>query len=160
MKTSCERCAAMTKSGHRCKNMTCKYSPLCYVHKHVVVGDSQIPNSGQGVYAKSNLKKGTMVGRYTIGTDKMTLQQMNAKFPDVKDRTHIWSNNRNAYFDAEKTNSIAGKYNSCTPRDARKMGCKNNARINNVGNIVLNRNVKQDREIYVSYGREYWRNRK
>ena len=87
-KTPCERCIAISKSsGNQCRNMTCKYSPYCYVHRVVNISESSlIPNSGLGVYAKEDLKKDKLVGRYTVGTQKLTSNQL----PPLNQRTHIW----------------------------------------------------------------------
>ena len=51
------------------------------------VKQSSIPNSGLGVYAKEDLKKDLIVGRYTVGTQKLTLNQL----PPLNQRTHISS---------------------------------------------------------------------
>ena len=152
-RTPCARCVAIKKNGQRCKNMTCKWSPMCWAHRQVEVQESTIPNSGQGGFARVDLKKGAMVGRYTVGTMKLDANQL----PPMNDRTHIWQKNANTFFDAEKTNSISGKFNACTSKDAKSIGCSNNAKINSVGNVKLTKNVKKGQEIFVPYGRDYWR---
>jgi len=155
-KTSCERCIAISKSsGNQCRNMTCKYSPYCYVHRVVNVKQSSIPNSGLGVYAKEDLKKDKLVGRYTVGTQRLTMNEL----PPLNQRTHIWKKNNNLFYDASKTNSVAGKFNDCTPHSAKRIKCKNNALINSVGNVRLKSNVKKNQEIFVSYGKDYWKNK-
>ena len=154
-RTPCQRCIAIKKDGQRCKNMTCKWSPMCYVHRQVIVKESTIPDAGQGGFARVDLKKGTTIGRYTVGTIKLDADQL----PPMNDRTHIWQKNANTFFDAEKTNSIAGKYNSCTARDAKRTGCSQNAKINSVGNVKLTKNVKKGAEIFVPYGKDYWVNK-
>ena len=155
-KTSCTQCIAISKSsGNQCKNKTCKYSPYCYVHRIVNVKQSSIPNSGLGVYAKEDLKKDLIVGRYTVGTQKLTLNQL----PPLNQRTHIWQKNKNLFFDASKTNSVAGKFNDCTHKNAKENKCKNNAVINSVGNIRLKSNVKKNKEMFVSYGKDSWNDR-
>ena len=152
-RTSCERCIAIKKNGERCKNMTCKWSPMCWAHRQINVQESTIPDAGKGGFAKVDLKKGTMVGRYTVGTIKLDADQL----PPMIDRTHIWQKNANTFFDAEKTNSISGKFNSCSSKNTKQTGCKNNAKINKVGNVILTKNVKKNAEIFVPYGKDYWR---
>jgi len=152
-RTPCERCIAIKKNGQRCKNMTCKWSPMCWAHRQVNVQESTIDNAGEGGFARIDLKKGTIVGRYTVGTIKLHADQL----PPMNDRSHIWQKNVNTFFDAERTNSVAGKYNSCTSQDAKLIGCKNNAKYTSVGNVKLTKNVKKGAEIFVPYGRDYWR---
>ena len=154
-RTPCERCIAIKKNGERCKNMTCKWSPMCWAHRQVNVQESTIPNSGQGGFARVDMKKGTMIGRYTVGTIKLDADQL----PPMNDRTHIWQKNFNTFFDSKNTNSINGKYNSCPPRDVKAYGCSNNAKINSVGNVKLTKNVKKGQEIFVPYGKDYWVNK-
>jgi len=128
---------------------------MCWVHRLVNVQESTIPNAGEGGFARVDLKKGTMIGRFTVGTIKLEADQL----PPMNDRTHIWQKNFNTFFDTAMTNSISGKFNSCTSKDAKRTGCKNNAKINSVGNVKLTKNVKKGQEIFVPYGKDYWVNK-
>jgi len=157
-RTDCEQCVATTKAGHRCKNNTCKWSPTCYVHRDVNIKDSTIENGGLGVFARKDLKKDTVVGKYKVGTTKMTLEQLNNKYPRNQDRTHVWSNKNRDFYDAMPTKSIAGRFNTCRAQDKRRINCNNNAKILSSGNIKLTKNVRDNHEIFVSgYGNNYWR---
>lgn len=58
----CGQCVARSKStGKQCKNTTCDRLPLCWVHfKHIlglVVGDSEIPQEGKGLFTVWGRKK-------------------------------------------------------------------------------------------------------
>jgi len=154
-RTPCERCTATKKDGTRCKNMTCKWSPTCYVHRQIDIKDSTLPNAGRGGFARKDLKKGDTVGRYTVGTHKMTQQQLNELHPDARERTHIWGKG-GSFYDAKRDNSVAGIFNNCRTGQ----NCRNNAKINSAGNIKLTQNVAKGREIFTTgYGSGYWRDR-
>ena len=152
-RTKCIRCNGITKKGERCKRMTCIWSPMCHWHTNIEVKQSKIPKSGRGGFAKKDLKKDTIVGNYTIGTHKLSLEQLKKLYPNSKDRTHIWQQNDDVYYDARNTRSVAGMFNNCTSMDYRKIGCRNAAKITaKFGNIKLTRNVKKGDEIYKTYG--------
>ena len=57
-RTPCERCVAIKKNEEQCRNMTCKWSPMCWAHRQVDVQESTIPNVGEGGFARVDLKKG------------------------------------------------------------------------------------------------------
>ena len=156
-RTACSMCNAKTKKGQPCKNVTCKWSPKCHAHRDVEIKKSTIPNSGNGVFATRDLKKNQIVGNYTVGTRKMSAEQLNKKFPENKQRTHIWSKSKTEFYDAKSTKSVAGIFNNCRPQDSRVIRCKNQAKITNFGNVRLTENVKKGKEIFTTYGREYWR---
>ena len=76
-RTSCVQCMGKTKEGNRCKLMSCKWSPMCHHHRDTFIDDSDLPNAGKGVFAKRDIKKDTKIADYTVGTEKMTHNQLN-----------------------------------------------------------------------------------
>ena len=65
----CVTCAAETKSGNRCKNITCIYTEFCSVHTKLLfdlsVSPSNISNGGKGLFTLKAIKKGGNIAKYT-----------------------------------------------------------------------------------------------
>ena len=166
-RTACKQCLAQIPDGRtnrtrQCKLMSCKWSPYCWHHTSLTVGPSSLgPGIGDGVFAKKDIPTGTKVADYTVGNIPLNNAQLEALYPGNTRATHAWRKNRNLTYDAAKTNSVAGKFNNCRPRDQDNGRCGgNNARINQHGNVRTRRMIQQGEEIFVSgYGSTYWRGR-
>lgn len=161
VKTACTQCTAVTKDNLRCKLQTCKWSPKCFVHRDVEIGTSRIPNSGDGVFAKRDLKNNEIIAQYTVGTIPLTKSQLDAKYPGDTLATHTWMKNGNLYYDAVNTTSVAGMFNSCRTKDKKEQPtfCKgNNAKLTQSGSIKTLKSIEQGQEIFISYGKTYWGN--
>ena len=104
------------------------------------VKPSTIPNAGRGLFTKVPLKKGTVWGDYTVGTEKLTRQEFLARYPSGR-ATHV-ALVRGHYYDA--TRSFVGMAN-------RKPG-KNNSRIKETGSMVTTKNVPAGGELLIPYG--------
>ena len=144
----CPQCNAIARAGHRCKLKTCKYAPKCYHHTPVQVQQSNIPGAGRGLFAKRDLKPNEKIADYTLGTQQMTQQMFNLKYPDGR-ATHV-AQIHGTYYDAtDGSKSIAGMANRGVS------GSRNNARINKNGGVVMTKPVRKGQEIYLSYGRSY-----
>ena len=104
MKTPCDQCTATKKNGDRCKRKTCKWSPFCHQHKLVDVKQSTIPNAGDGVFAKNDIKPKTVLANYKVGTTKLTKNDV----VHQQDKSYIWMFSNNEYYDGKKTKSVAG----------------------------------------------------
>jgi len=147
---SCEQCKGVTKAGLRCKLKTCKFSPFCHHHTKVEVRESTIPNAGRGLFAKKRINNKEKFGNYKLGTQKMTQDQYDNKYPN-DEATHV-AKVRSYYYDAiNPRKSIAGMANT-------ERGGRNNSKINNNGMLVATKNIAQDSEIFLAYGRSYRRN--
>ena len=145
----CPQCNAITKGGgHRCKLVTCKFAPKCYHHTAVQVGQSNIPGAGRGLFARRTIKQGETIANYTLGTQPLTQQMFDMRYPDGR-ATHV-AQIHGTYYDASNSaKSIAGMANRATS------GSRNNAKINQNGGVVTTRQVRKGQEIYLSYGRSY-----
>ena len=140
----CPMCNARTKAGRPCRHKTCKYAPKCMHHTKVRVAPSAI--HGQGVFAKTDMPRGTAFANYTLGTKALTAGQFRAAYPTGR-ATHVWQHPSGTYYDATDGNtSIAGMANRA-PR-----GGRNNAKIARSGQLVTTRRVRAGSELLVTYG--------
>jgi len=146
---SCEQCNGTTKTGNRCKLKTCKFSPFCHHHTKVEVRQSNIPNAGRGLFAKEDIRQNEVFGNYKLGTQRMSQQQFNDKYPN-NDATHVAKIGQFYYDAINPRKSIAGMANTRRGR--------NNAKINNNGKLVAIKRIPEDREIYLRHGRTYRQN--
>ena len=157
----CVQCAAETVAGARCKRTTCKYAKYCFQHtkskRGVAVRTSAIPNGGQGLFAAKDIPAKAKIVDY--GGTVMTAARYNR--------------NRSGYgialgqgmvLDGKSTQSGLGRYaNSCTPADKRAGNCHgNNARLsvnaaNSSASVKSTKRIKKGQEIFVAYGKQYWR---
>ena len=143
----CPICNGRTKGGQPCKRHTCKFAPKCASHTKVQVGASNIPGAGRGLFAKTDINRGEVVANYTVGTQRMTPAQFQAKYPSGR-ATHVWApRGSTVYYDArDASKSVAGMANR---------GARNNARITGGGRIKAKQRIPQGREILVAYGSGY-----
>ena len=140
----CPLCSGTTKAGAPCKHRTCKYAPKCMHHTQVRVGPSAI--HGNGVFAKTDMRRGAAFANYMLGTRKLTTAQFRAAYPSGR-ATHVWQHPSGVYYDAtDGSTSIAGMAN----RAAR--GGRNNAKIAASGRVITTRPVRAGQELLVSYG--------
>ncbi len=155
-----DRCEATTSTGNRCKLRTAR-SELCWIHLkskyHLRIKPSRIPASGLGLYSTAPLKKGL---RLPYKGAIVTNLPDDGSFPyALQIRRHPPT-----YINPVYTNDGFGGYaNACKTSDRTKGYCTGNngqlrAGAGLTANIALTRNVGKDKEIYVSYGRDYWRN--
>ena len=82
------------------------------MHTPVTIAKSTIPNLGNGMIAKKDIKKGEVLADYTIGTKKMTPTEFRAAYPNGR-ATHVWApKNQSVYYDAkDAVKSAAGTAN-------------------------------------------------
>ena len=143
----CPTCKGVTKDGKPCKHKTCKFAPKCFHHTQVRVAPSSI--AGKGLFAKEPIRKGSVVADYTVGTERLTRNQFQAKYPSGK-ATHVWKGPGDTYYDAEDdAKSVSGMANRAPA------GKRNNARITGGGKVKTTRPIKAGEEITVSYGQGY-----
>jgi hypothetical protein len=153
------RCEAITAAGTQCKNRTA-HSELCWIHlksKYKLrIKKSKIPAAGLGLYTTAPLRSGTRLpykGRIVTN------------LPDGERHDYALQIRRHppTYINPVYTNDGFGQYaNSCKTSDRRARSCPgNNAHLRPSpglrANIKLTRNIGKDKEIYVAYGRDYWR---
>jgi hypothetical protein len=149
-----QRCDAINANGRRCGRRTGKTN-LCYQHLQrdysVKIKPSGIPGAGMGLFTTVRRNRGSNIAPYTgdliVGDDDYG-------------GPYVLQVKRNppTFIDARRSNSGAGRYsNSC-----RRGQCVNNASLSYSTNtrrasIKANRTILPGREVYTSYGRDYWR---
>ena len=144
----CPQCNALTKAGQRCKNKTCKWAPKCHNHTALEVKQSNIPGAGRGLFARRTIKQGETIANYTLGTQPLTQQMFDMRYPDGR-ATHV-AQIHGTYYDASNSaKSIAGMINRAPS------GSRNNARINQNGGVVTTKPIRAGQELFLSYGRSY-----
>ena len=173
----CDRCHANTATGGRCRRRTCVNGRYCWQHlmrdHHLRVRASNIPGGGKGLFAQRTARAARnnngpvfrsedTIGEYT--GDRLNAAQLQQRYPGNTLGAYVVSASANNNIDARSTQTNVVRYaNHCRPRNQRAGHCRhNNARF--VANqrtgrvrVAATRNINQGDEIYVSYGREYWR---
>lgn len=158
---SSHQCRATVSNGsRRCKRMTKARHPYCYSHTDsklgVQVKKSTIEEAGQGLFAARDFPADKQLLEYTGKRTKRKPQNSDYVF-EVKN-----TGGAVRYIDgADPSRSSVARYvNSCR----RGQKCRNNAvfrtkRVEGKGKVVLRslRKIKKGREIFASYGREYWK---
>ncbi len=159
------RCTATNKNGKRCRNSTLKRYPYCWIHCRSLLGvdikKSHIPDSGEGLYAFKDFKKGQPIAPYS-GPIKTTYEIQDeyknglCPYCFAIDSMHI--------VDAKNpADSGMGRYaNDCRAANTRASHCSgNNARIygdrrRHTAQVKAIKPIKKGDEIYASYGPGYW----
>lgn len=150
------RCKAKTKKNRRCSLHT-KRGKYCWIHLKYQFGlrvkQSNIPNAGLGLYTLKEIKSNHKIVDY-----KGKLNNPNPNFTytlQIDSRNHI---------DASEPTSGVGRFaNDCRKENRRKRHCRdNNAKFSvdtrrKKASIKAKRKIKAGEEVFVSYGRDYWK---
>ena len=121
MTRDCARCSVTTSRGSQCKRTTCKYGGMCYQHTRktygVLVKTSKIPNSGSGLFATRDFKRGDLIVPYT--GKLLSMEEY-----EQKEGFYALSLTKDHVVDAESTQSSVGRYaNECRSSNKRKGDC-------------------------------------
>jgi hypothetical protein len=154
-------CEGKTASGRACSRRTTKYPKLCWQHFRKKTGlkieQSGIPNAGDGVFTTRRIPANKKIADYTGRETKQP--------PPNTDYT-IGPLGRDGHFLTSTTtqDAVGKNINDCKASNRRAGYCRgNNARIFERGSRVyiraMSRPIPANTEIFVSYGRDYWRNR-
>ena len=153
----CDRCTATSKSGNRCRNRTCR-GKLCWQHlkrdSGLRVKSSQIAAAGMGLWTTRRFKPNEKIGNYT--GERITKQQMLARYPNNKRGEYVLCPNNGYCIDGKKTNSSSIRFANDSKGNSQ---LKNNA-VFKQGSDVLRagpQGIPANREIFVSYGSDYWK---
>lgn len=155
----CIRCQAIKKDGNQCTRNTCKYSTMCFQHtkinKGLVVKQSNIPDSGFGLYTTKRIPAKKIIAQY--GGEVIPTNQ----YQDSGYGVYL---NQNQIIDAKSTQSGIARYaNMCRAENKRQGQCNgNNAKLshnrrNNTVNLKSTKVIPAGKEIFNSYGRSYFR---
>ena len=153
----CDQCTATSKSGNRCRNRTCR-GKLCWQHlkrdSGLRVKSSQIAAAGMDLWTTRRFKPNEKIGNYT--GERITKQQMLARYPNNKRGEYVLCPNNGYCIDGKKTNSSSIRFANDSKGNSQ---LKNNA-VFKQGSDVLRagpQGIPANREIFVSYGSDYWK---
>ena len=128
---------------------------MALLEKQLKVKRSQLPDAGMGLYTTKPIPKGTRIVEY-----KGRL----SKWKDVRDEDgrngYIFYINRNHVIDALPTKKALARYANDARGMARVKGMINNADYVVDGlkaYIESKRNIPAGAEIFVDYGKDYWK---
>ncbi|MCH5599538.1 SET domain-containing protein [Niabella ginsengisoli] len=122
--------------------------------KHLKVKASTIPQSGKGLFIAVDVPKGSVITEY-IGRRATW-----AEVEDDADNPYIYYIDDENVIDASKDLKSLGRYANDAAGLTRVRGLKNNAEYHEEDNRVFIKakaNIPAGSEIFVSYGRDYWR---
>ncbi len=156
----CQQCEAFTKAGNRCKKRVCIGVPYCYTHllynKNLKIKKSNIPNAGNGLFAlnpklENNaiiFKKGQIIANYE--GEKLNQNNIDQRYGRYTAPYAIrWK--KDNIIDAACKRGIASLANN-------NRGNINNAELisnRNGAALKAKNNIKNNEEIYASYGSSY-----
>lgn len=154
------QCKAKTALNRQCLNKT-KNSEFCWIHlqqlHNVHIKKSKIPQAQRGLFtAKKALAKNQNVVEYT-GTRTNVLPQNTDYALEIK---------KHAYINGNRRQDIGGLVNDCRWSDKRAKLCKGvNCKFQidrNTAKVFVKtiKKVPANEELYVSYGPQYWRQKK
>jgi hypothetical protein len=128
---------------------------MALLEKQLVVKQSRIPNSGQGLFTKKFIPKGTRIVEYK---GRIT------PWKDVKDEDgkngYIFYVNRNHVIDAKPYKSALARYANDARGISKVKGVVNNCDYVTDGlkaYIESKKDIPAGSEILVDYGKDYWK---
>jgi hypothetical protein len=153
----CLRCLGTNTNGKRCKRKTCVRFPYCFQHLRSIlqlkVAKSNIPGAGKGLFTLKDIKKGAKIIEYTGNRTNEAEFKKNPsdygllfKKDDIIDAT------------SAQYSTVARYANMCRSKNK----CSNNAKYTrnyqtNKAHITATKNIKANSEIFVSYGRSFFK---
>ena len=158
-----KRCEGINKNGLRCKRKVGIGTPLCFSHlektKQIKIKKSTLPDAGKGLFAVNKQKEpneiifrqGDTIIPYA-GEKNVTNQELTNRYGDYTAPYAVqYSDNKNE--DAACKRGVGSLAN-------RNRGNLNNARLypnRRNGSIFLRatKNIRNNNEIFVPYGRHY-----
>ncbi len=118
------------------------------------VKKSTLPNAGKGLFVKTKFSKGTIVAEY---------EGRLCKWKDVEDDVdngYIYHINDSTVIDAAESMHTFGRYANDAAGFQKIDGVKNNAKYVEKGKrvfIMATKKIYAGNEVFVSYGRLYWK---
>jgi len=118
------------------------------------VKKSTLPNAGKGLFVKTEFSKGTIVAEY---------EGRLCKWKDVEDDVdngYIYHINDSTVIDAAESMHTFGRYANDAAGFQKIDGVKNNAKYVEKGKrvfIMATKKIYAGNEVFVSYGRLYWK---
>ena len=124
------------------------------LEKHLFVKESKLPNAGKGLFTKIEIAKGTRILEY-----KGKLQTWNEVKED-SDNAYLFVINSRAVINAAPFKKLLGRYANDAAGLLKVKGLTNNAEYVVEGKrcfIEAKKNIPANEEIFVAYGKEYWK---
>ncbi len=128
---------------------------MVLLEKYLIVKKSKLPNAGKGLFTKQDIPKGVRIVEYK------------GKLRRWKEVKHLDGYNgylmyitRNAVIDARPVVKTFGRYANDANGFVKVKGLRNNAEYVSEGNkcyIEALRTIKKGEEIFVSYGKDFWK---
>jgi uncharacterized protein len=124
----------------------------------ISVKESQLPASGQGLWADRDFRRGDVIVKYD--GDRVTWKECVRRNENQEGYGgyYLYINSRKC-IDAQHTLWARGRYANDAAGLNRVNGLRNNAKYEVVKGeafIVATRNINAGEEIFVSYGKSYW----
>ncbi len=123
--------------------------------KHLFIKKSKLPNAGKGLFTKKEITKGIRIVEY-----KGKLRKWKEVKHEDGHNGYLMYITRNAVIDALPSTQALGRYANDANGSIRVEGLKNNCEYVSEGKkcfIESLRPIKKGEEIFVGYGREFWR---
>lgn len=158
----CVRCEGKTSSGNRCKRNTCDRYKYCWQHLKSVKGlsiqKSQIPNSGKGLFAHRDMKKGELI---TYSKTPVSCDKIDEIYPGDMLASYAYADRKkNVCWDGASTQSGYGRYANDGKVSGKGVNAKFFVKKKNGKKFLylkLTKNIKKGTEILIDYGQEYWK---
>lgn len=131
-------------------------SAMALLSKHLVVKKSQLAGAGKGLFTRVPIKKGTKIVEYK--GEILTWKEVE-KMPDWRNG-YVFYFNLKYVIDAWKTKKSVAHFANDAMGIIRIEGLRNNSDYQTEGKrcfIVATRDIPKGAEIFVEYGREYWK---
>jgi SET domain-containing protein len=127
---------------------------MAFLSKQLYIRRSSIPSSGNGLFTRKMIRKGTRIIEYKGKVT--TWKEVNHR---EGSNGYIYFINRKHVVDAYTYRKALGRYANDARGMKRKKGLKNNAAYSSAGlkvYIDAVEDIPAGTEIFVSYGKEYW----
>ena len=165
------RCEANKKNGVRCERVCAIGSPFCYSHllseKKLRIKPSGIPIMGKGLFAQVNrsvndntvvFKKGKEIINYTGDTidDDELKRRYDFEGTEYTAPYGYELQKNESYIDSACNRGVASLVNhkSFSKANAKFVKTRRNGRVNGI-KLVAKCNIKNNKEIFASYGSAY-----
>lgn len=152
------------QTGKRCKHLLGLYPQFCELHTmlihNVYIAKSSIENAGNGLFAGPyGFKKGDIIGKYSYPWNEVKLKQLYKRCKDDNCWSYVFcdrgnEDNTQCWDGVDIRSTLMRNIN-----DAHGSKHHNNSYFDVIKNqvyVIASRNIKPHKELFVSYGKNYW----
>jgi len=156
------RCSSLTKNGTRCKLHTLK-GTKCWMH---LMKEDNLRVKKSNLFpdnTKGNKNFGLFSGKKPFSKNQKIVPYSGLESSIPIQGDYILQTCENKWKDSYQSNNLAGFANECRKADKTAKKCKGNNlkfsenRRNITVNFVSTKNIQPSEELYVPYGRDYWK---